>query len=127
VFVVVGTAKDLILHPRQAKVCYINVYRLLDSRLQLLHQTEVEDVPLSMCEFQGKLLAGVGKSLRLYELGKRKLLRKCENKLFPVAIVRILTNGDRIYVGDLCDSVHFVKYKKQENVLSLFCDDTTPR
>lgn len=27
------------------------------------------------------LLAGVGKALRLYELGKRQLLRKCENNV----------------------------------------------
>lgn len=126
-FVIVGTARDLVLHPRSASSCSIHVYRLLDGRLQLLHQTEVEDVPLSMCEFQGKLLVGVGKSLRLYDLGKKKLLKKCENKCFPVAIVRIVCNGDRIYVGDICDSVHFVKYKRSENVLSVFCDDTTPR
>ena len=126
-FVIVGTAKDLVLHPRQAQSCSIHVYRILDGRLQLLHQTEVDDVPLSMSEFQGKLLVGVGKTLRLYELGKRKLLKKCENKCFPVAIVRIQCNGDRIYVGDICDSVHFVKYKRSENVLSVFCDDTTPR
>ena len=126
-FIIVGTAKDLVLHPRQAQSCSIHVYRILDGRLQLLHQTEVDDVPLSMSEFQGKLLVGVGKTLRLYELGKRKLLKKCENKCFPVAIVRIQCNGDRIYVGDICDSVHFVKYKRSENVLSVFCDDTTPR
>jgi splicing factor 3B subunit 3 len=126
-FVIVGTAKDLVLHPRQAQSCSIHVYRILDGRLQLLHQTEVDDVPLSMSEFQGKLLVGVGKTLRLYELGKRKLLKKSENKCFPVAIVRIQCNGDRIYVGDICDSVHFVKYKRSENVLSVFCDDTTPR
>jgi hypothetical protein len=27
------------------------------------------------------VLAGVGRMLRLYDLGKRKLLRKCENKV----------------------------------------------
>ena len=126
-FVIVGTARHLVLHPRRAQSCSIHVYRLLDGRLQLLHQTEVDDVPLAMCEFQGKLLVGVGKTLRLYELGKRKLLKKCENKCFPVAIIRIQSNGDRIYVGDVCDSVHFVKYKRLENILSVFCDDTTPR
>jgi splicing factor 3B subunit 3 len=87
----------------------------------------VEDVPLSMMEFQGKLLVGVGKSLRLYELGKKKLLRKCENKGFPVAITKVLCNGDRIYVGDLCDSVFFVKYRRQENILAVFADDTNQR
>ena len=31
--------------------------------------------------FQGRLLAGVGRLLRIYDLGKKKLLRKCENKV----------------------------------------------
>lgn len=33
--------------------------------------------------FQGKLIAGVGKALRLYDMGKKKLLRKVENKVSP--------------------------------------------
>ena len=31
--------------------------------------------------FQGRLVAGVGKALRLYDMGKKKLLRKVENKV----------------------------------------------
>lgn len=31
----------------------------------LLHKTEVPDVPLAMKEFHGRLLVGVGKSLRV--------------------------------------------------------------
>lgn len=31
--------------------------------------------------FQGRLVAGVGKSLRIYDIGKKKLLRKVENKV----------------------------------------------
>jgi splicing factor 3B subunit 3 len=69
--------------------------------LELLHKTQVEEVPLALCQFQGRLLAGVGSVLRLYDLGKRKLLRKCENKLFPKTIVSIHTYRDRIYVGDM--------------------------
>jgi splicing factor 3B subunit 3 len=34
-----------------------------------------------MCAFQGRVLIGVGKLLRLYDLGKKKMLRKCENKV----------------------------------------------
>jgi splicing factor 3B subunit 3 len=126
-FVVVGTTKDMILHPRRSSANYLHVYRLLEGRLQLLHKTEVEEAPLAICEFNGKLLAGVGKSLRLYELGKKKLLRKCENKSFPTVISRLQTNGDRIYVGDMVESVHFVKYKRVENTLVIFADDTVPR
>ena len=126
-FIIVGTSQDLKLHPRHAKQCFIHVYRLLENQLQLLHKTEVEDVPLAMTEFQGKLLVGIGKTLRLYELGKKKLLRKCENKLFPTAIVKINVYGDRIYIGDLTESIHFAKYKRLENSLVIFADDTFPR
>ena len=121
------TAKDLVLHPRKAGGCFLHVYRILEGQLQLVHQTDIEDVPLAMCEFQGKLLVGVGKSLRLYDMGKRKLLKKCENKSFPVTIVRLQINGDRIYVGDMCESVHYVKYRRTDNMFSVFCDETVPR
>jgi splicing factor 3B subunit 3 len=45
---------------------------------------------MALLAFQGRLVAGVGKSLRLYDMGKKKLLRKVENKvgssfLFPIA------------------------------------------
>lgn len=38
-------------------------------------------MPGALCGFQGRLLAGVGRMLRVYEIGKKKLLRKCENKV----------------------------------------------
>lgn len=126
-FIIVGTAKDMTLHPRRMTAGFIHVYRLLGERLQLLHKTQIEEVPLAVTPFHGKLLVGVGKSIRLYELGKKKLLRKCEQKGFPSCVVKLLTNGDRIYVGDMSESIHFVKYHPQENTLVIFADDFTPR
>ena len=72
---------------------YIHVYRLLDGgkRFSLVHKTQVEGVPTAVCGFQGRLLVGIGKMLRIYDLGKRKLLRKCENKGFPHCIQSITT------------------------------------
>ena len=52
---------------------------------------------------------------------------KCENKLFPNAVVKILCSGDRIYIGDISESIHFVKYRKLENTLCIFADDPFPR
>ena len=37
------------------------------------------------------------------------------------------TQGDRIVVGDVQESFHFVKYKYQDNQLIPFADDTLPR
>lgn len=128
-FVIVGTAKNLQLHTRQHTGCAIHVFRVLDGKLQHLHETELEDIPNCMSEFQGRLLVGVGKTLRMYDLGKRKLLRKCENRLFPNCVVRLhcIPGSDRIYVGDVSESVHYVKYKRAENALVIFADDTMPR
>ena len=36
---------------------------------------------MALCQFQGRLLVGMGKILRIYDIGKRKMLRKCENKV----------------------------------------------
>ena len=46
-----------------------------------MHKTPVDDVPGAIAPFQGRVLIGVGKNLRIYDLGKKKLLRKCENKV----------------------------------------------
>lgn len=46
-----------------------------------MFQTEIEDVPTALLSFQGRLVAGVGNSLRIYDIGKKKLLRKVEAKV----------------------------------------------
>ena len=87
-YLLVGVAKDLQLAPRQAAGGFVYTYRVCrpgvdqgqDSIVQV-HKTTMDDVPYAMCPFQGKVLVGVGKLLRLYDLGKKKLLRKSENKV----------------------------------------------
>ena len=44
-------------------------------------QTIVEEIPSAICPYQGRVVIGVGRLLRVYDLGKKKLLRKCENKV----------------------------------------------
>jgi len=123
--------KSLVLSPRSCAGGFIHCYQLAgtggEHRLELLHKTAVEDVPGAIVPFQGRVLAGVGKYLRIYELGKKKLLRKCENKHVPNYIVNIHTMGSRIVVSDIQESFHFVRYKRQENQLIIFADDTNPR
>lgn len=126
----VGTAKGLQFLPKKSLIAgFIHIYRFIEEgkSLELLHKTQVEGVPLALCQFQGRLLAGVGSVLRLYDLGKRRLLRKCENKLFPNALNSIHTYRDRIYVGDLQESFHYCKYRRDENQLYIFADDSVPR
>ena len=77
-FVMVGTAKDMTLQPRRLTAAFIHCYRFTEGNtaLELVHKTPVEDVPKALVAFSGRLLAGVGSRVRLYDMGKQKLLRK---------------------------------------------------
>ena len=130
VFVVVGTAQGLTLHPRTVTGSYLRVYRLLDGgrKLQMLHKTPLMgDVPMALAEFQGKILVGLGNTLRLYDMGKRKLLRKCELKGLPTMVTQIHVSGDRIVVGDMAEGFIYIKYHRLENSLTMFADEVHPR
>ncbi|CAG5101195.1 Similar to SF3B3: Splicing factor 3B subunit 3 (Homo sapiens) [Cotesia congregata] len=120
-FLIVGVAKDYQLNPRISSV------NADGTGIELLHKSPVDEIPLAICPYQGRVLVGVGKMLRLYDMGKKKLLRKCENKHIPNAIVSINAVGQRIYVSDVQESVYAVRYKRQENQLIVFADDTHPR
>lgn len=128
-FILVGVAKNLVLNPRECSGGTIHTYRLIEdgTKLDLMHVTPVEDVVHAMANFQGRVVVGVGKMLRIYDLGKKKLLRKCENKNLSNIIVSLSTLGNRIYVGDIQESYSFVRYKRSENQLIVFADDTIPR
>ncbi|CAO1634280.1 unnamed protein product [Sympodiomycopsis kandeliae] len=128
-FVVVSSAVEASVSPRSVKKAYLTVYAITEDgkSLELLHRTEIEDIALAIRPFQGRLLVGVGKTLRIYELGQKKLLRKCENRGFPTGITSLHTQGSRIIVGDTQESTIFVTYKLMDNRLIIFADDVSPR
>ncbi|KAH8863280.1 Splicing factor 3B subunit 3 [Schistosoma japonicum] len=129
-FLVVALVKDLILNPRSCSGGCLRTYRIWNNgeRLEFLHETPVDDFPAALCSFQGRLLVGVGNRLRIYDLGKKKLLKKCENKHIPTLINGIYSVGSRIIVTDVQESVHWVRYRpRSDSQLVIFADDTNPR
>lgn len=128
-YLAVGIAKDFQLNPRVNNGGAIDIYRtdVSCTNLEFIHRTEMDEVPGAICAFQGRLVAGIGRILRIYDLGKKKMLRKCENKHIPNQIVNIQTMGQRIYVSDVQESIFFVRYKRAENQIIIFADDTHPR
>ena len=105
-YVVVGTARDLTLAPRTCSGGSLVLFRISPDGTKLEHvhtvspvniissvahsavgitiltlQTPLDDVPVAMEPFQGRLLVGVGRLMRIYDIGKKKMLRKCENKV----------------------------------------------
>ena len=81
------------IDPKSFTSCYIDTY-LINSKgkLELFHRTPIEDMPYSLASYKGKLLVGVGHNLRLYELGKKKLLIKSEMRGFLSGINNIQVN-----------------------------------
>jgi len=123
----VGTVSNMVLHPLKCTEAHVVLYRVLQGdRLQLLHRTKVEAPVLCLTHFCGRLLVGVGKVLRLYEMGKKQLLRKCEYRSFPFMIKTLQAAGDRAYVGDMMQSVHFLKYDSTQNRIILLANDRVP-
>lgn len=163
VFVVVGTATRMTWHPRTHAAASLRTYRLVRmgdvpvdatgkevpaghptavgvraaSRLQFLHRTPVEELPAALAGFNGRLLAGIGRNLRLYDLGKRRLLRKAEARnAVPTLVTAIAPapaaaspggGGDRIWVADASESAHLFRFRRADASFALLADDTTAR
>lgn len=128
-FLIVGTGKDMVVSPRSCSAGFIHVYRFQEDgkELEFIHKTKVEEPPLALLGFQGRLLAGIGPYLRIYDLGMKQMLRKCEVQAVPRLIVGLQTQGSRIVVSDVQESVTYVVYKYQENRLIPFVDDIIAR
>lgn len=128
-FLVVGTGKDMSVSPPSCSGGFLHIYRFQEDgrELEFIHKTRVEEPPLALLGFQGRLVAGLGPNLRLYDLGMKQLLRKCQATVTPNTIVDLQTQGSRIVVGDVRESLTYVVYKQQDNILIPFVDDTVPR
>lgn len=128
-FLVVGTGKDMVVSPRSSAGGFIYIYRFQEDgkELEFIHKTKVENPPLALLGFQGRLLAGIGTDLRMYDLGMKQMLRKSQAPVVPNLIVGLQTQGSRIIVSDVQESVTYVVYKYQENRLIPFVDDMISR
>lgn len=125
----VGTVTGMTMHPLKHNASHIALYRVVNgNRLQLLHRTQIDDGPvLALAHFQGRLLAGIGQTLRLYEMGKRQLLKKCELRGLPTMVKTLQGAGDRVFVGDMMQSMQFIRYDAAASKLILVASDKVPR
>lgn len=87
----------------------------------------MEDVPYALHGWSEKLLAGIGESLRAYEIGKKKLLRKAELKSLNSPVNSIHSQGERIFATEVADSFHIYKYRAKEQTFYDIADDILPR
>ncbi|KAJ4360278.1 pre-mRNA-splicing factor rse1 [Didymosphaeria variabile] len=131
-YLCVGTVKDLRFTPYQYTSASIQIYKVSpDGRqLEFVHETEVTQPPLALLPFKGKLIAGIGTDLALFDCGMRSLLRKAmQPNAVSTRITGLKTQGSRIVVSDQSQSITYVVHKDQvhPNRLIPFADDTVAR
>lgn len=129
VFLVVGTGKGMVMMPRSHQGGFIHVYRISDSgrTLEFIHKSPTADPPLALLGFQGRLLAGIGTLLYIFDLGIKQMIRKARNNVVPRLIVGLQSQGSRIIVSDISESITYVVFKSEQNMLLPFADDTLTR
>lgn len=129
-FLLLGTSQNLTVSPRTFSCGWIHVYSISEDghTIEFIHKTKVDQPPLALLPFQGRLLAGVGRNLVLYDLGMKQLLRKAQAlKAVPKLLTGLQTQGNRIVCSDIQESVTYVVYKREDNVLIPFADDSVAR
>ncbi|CAI9167004.1 unnamed protein product [Rangifer tarandus platyrhynchus] len=112
-YFIVGTA---MVYPEEAepKQGRIVVFQYSDGKLQTVAEKEVKGAVYSMVEFNGKLLASINSTVRLYEWTTEKELRTECNHYNNIMALYLKTKGDFILVGDLMRSVLLLAYKPME-------------
>lgn len=82
-----------------------------------------------MTEFNGKLLAAINSSVRLFEwsstANEKELRLECSHFTFIIALY-LKTKGDFILVGDLMRSVTLLLYKPMESSFEEIAKDYQP-
>lgn len=103
-YLIVGIAKNMELNTRLCDTCFLDTYTVDENccELKRIHRTPVNDVPSALCPYDGRLLVGIGNTLGLYDLGKKKLLRKCANEVckleLTVTVQLFFINNNNRYI-----------------------------
>ena len=128
-FQLIGSVKDYVMVPQSYSSSLVHTFIFDEggNTFQILHTTVMDSIVQSIAPFKGKTLLGIGHMLRLYDIGKRQLLKKCEYKHLYVGVNTIQTIGERIFITDMSDSFHQLKYKPRENQFVEIADDVLPR
>eukprot|EP00388_Colpodella_angusta_P000978 GDKJ01003288.1.p1 GENE.GDKJ01003288.1~~GDKJ01003288.1.p1 ORF type:complete len:1384 (+),score=369.78 GDKJ01003288.1:37-4188(+) len=142
---VVGCATGLNLRTREADLsvspsCELRVYGIGISNasgqpmpsLQLLHSTPIESPPTCMTSFHGRLVVGLGsgRCIRMYSLGQKKLLRKCDFRQIPEGPAWLAASpgsDPRLFVGDIRESILVLKYLPESNQFMTIAEDCMTR
>lgn len=125
VYYVVGTA---IVYSEEAepKQGRFILFMWKDGKLQQVAEKEIRGAPYSVIEFNGKLLAAINSTVRLYEwTAERELHNECSYYNNIIALY-LKTKGDFILVGDIMRSMALLVYKPLEGNFEEIARDHQP-
>ncbi|PVD33437.1 hypothetical protein C0Q70_04693 [Pomacea canaliculata] len=119
---------EALVHPEEAepKQGRIIVFHYAEGKVTQVGEKEIKGAAYSMAEFNGKLLASINSSVRLFEWTAEKELRlECSNFNSIIALY-IKTKGDFVLVGDLMRSLTLLAYKQREGCFEEIARDCNP-
>jgi len=109
--------------PKQGRIL---LFQYADGKLTQIAEKEIRGAAYSLVEFNGKLLASINSTVRLYEWTSDKELRlECSHFNHIIALY-LKTKGDFILVGDLMRSVTLLAYKSMEGSFEEIAQDFNP-
>lgn len=124
-FLLISIAKNFNSIENKLDESFIYVY---DLNLNFIHMTKFNQLINSFIEFQGKVLIGMNNYLKIFDIGKKQLLSKSSTKIESInKIVKIESQGLRVFVGDVKESITFLVFKPELNEFFPFIDDSISR
>ncbi|ALC47529.1 pic [Drosophila busckii] len=111
----------------EPKVGRIIIFHYNDNKLVQVAETKVDGTCYALVEFNGKVLAGIGSFVRLYEWTNEKELRMECNIQNMIAALFLKAKGDFILVGDLMRSITLLQHKQMEGIFVEIARDCEPK
>ncbi|KAH8374751.1 hypothetical protein KR200_005352 [Drosophila serrata] len=111
----------------EPKVGRIIIFHYHDNKLTQVAETKVDGTCYALVEFNGKVLAGIGSFVRLYEWTNEKELRMECNIQNMIAALFLKAKGDFILVGDLMRSITLLQHKQMEGIFVEIARDCEPK
>lgn len=125
-YYVVGTA---MVHPEEAepKQGRIIVFHFHEGKLNQVAEEEITGAAYTLLEFNGKLLASINSTVRLFEwrTAEKELKLECCHYNNIIALY-LKTKGDFVLVGDLMRSITLLLYKSMEGTFEEISRDSNP-
>lgn len=124
-YFVVGTA---LVNPEEPepKTGRIIIFKYADNKVTIVAEKEVKGGVYSLAEFNGKILATINSTVRLFEWTNENEIRLECSHFNTITALYLKTKGDFILVGDLMRSIMLLQYKQMEGSFEEIARDYEP-